>query len=84
MISQIVGISELYDQNGDRVSKNVKSCHICSMRLIGVFMAQYEKSETLFTYEVTNANHLLSLPDDWLRTELIDREGSLARIKRHS
>ena len=30
--SQIVGSGENCDQNGDRVSKNEKSCHICSMR----------------------------------------------------
>ena len=29
IISQIVGISEDCDQNGDRVSKNNVSCHIC-------------------------------------------------------
>ena len=42
------------------------------------------KNMRLSSDEVMNENHLLSLPDDWLRTELIDREGSLARIKRHS
>ena len=31
-ISQIVGVSAGCDQNDDRVSKNDKSCHICSMR----------------------------------------------------
>ena len=29
IISQIVRISWVCDQNGDRVSKNDKSCHIC-------------------------------------------------------
>ena len=33
IISQIVRVSEVCDQNGDRVSKNHKICHICSMRL---------------------------------------------------
>ena len=33
------------DQNGDRVSKNVKICHICKMRLLNVF-AQYKKYGT--------------------------------------
>ena len=42
IISQNVGISEVCDQNGVRVSKNNKSCHICSMRLKSV-LAQYEK-----------------------------------------
>ena len=36
IISRIVGISEGCDQNGDRVSKNDKSCHICIMRQKGV------------------------------------------------
>ena len=33
IISQIVGVSKISDQNGDKVSKNDKSCHICSKRL---------------------------------------------------
>ena len=36
IISQIVGISETFDQNGDRVAKNDKSCHICIMGIKGV------------------------------------------------
>ena len=32
-IIQIVEISEAFDQNSDRVSKNYKSCHTCSIRL---------------------------------------------------
>ena len=36
MISQIVVSSSSCDQNGDRVSKKDKICHICSMRLKGV------------------------------------------------
>ena len=35
-ISQIVVSSSSCDQNGDRVSKKDKICHICSMRLKGV------------------------------------------------
>ena len=31
IISQIVGVSWVCDQNGGRVSKNDKICHICSM-----------------------------------------------------
>ena len=27
IIGQLVGVSEVFDQNGDRVSKNNKSCH---------------------------------------------------------
>ena len=42
IIGQHVGISEGCDQNGDRVSKNDKSCHICSMRLKAV-LVKYEK-----------------------------------------
>ena len=37
MISQIVGNGNNCDQNGDRVSKNHKSCHIFSMRLKRIF-----------------------------------------------
>ena len=33
IISQIAWVNEVCDQNGDRVSKNNKSCHICRMRL---------------------------------------------------
>ena len=33
IISQIVGSSWVYDQNGDMVSNNDKSFHICSLRL---------------------------------------------------
>ena len=44
--SQIVGISEGSDQNGDRVSKNDKSCHIHRMRPKGV-LVKYEKYVTL-------------------------------------
>ena len=33
IISQIVGISKICDQNGDGVSKNYKYSHICSMAL---------------------------------------------------
>ena len=33
IISQIVMISEVCDQNGDRVSKNDKSWHSCCIRL---------------------------------------------------
>ena len=36
IISQIVWIIEVCDQNGDRVSKTNQSCHIC-MRLKKVF-----------------------------------------------
>ena len=49
IISQIVRISEGCDQNGNRVSKNDKSCHICSMRLKGVLVT-YEKYGTMFIY----------------------------------
>ena len=41
-ISQIVWISEGCDQNGERVSKNAKSCHICRMKLKGVLL-KYER-----------------------------------------
>ena len=46
IVSQIVWISDECDQNGDRVSKNDKSCHICSTRQKGVFV-KYEKYGTL-------------------------------------
>ena len=42
IISRIVGISEDCDQNGERVSKTDKSCHVCIMRLKGV-LVKYEK-----------------------------------------
>ena len=37
IISQILEISKVHDQNGDRVSKNDKSYYICSIRLWSVF-----------------------------------------------
>ena len=46
IISQIVVISWGWDQNDDRVSKNNKSCHFCSMRLKSV-LVKYEKYGTL-------------------------------------
>ena len=33
-LCDIVQISEVCDQNCDRVSKNNKSCHICSINLV--------------------------------------------------
>ena len=49
IISQIVRIGEVCDQNGDRVSKNNKSCHICSMR-VKRLLVKYEKYGTLYMY----------------------------------
>ena len=37
IIGQIVGAWQKSDQNGDRVYKNDKSYHICSIRLIVTF-----------------------------------------------
>ena len=37
IISQIFGDSEICDQNGDRVSKSDKSCHIGSVKLKSFF-----------------------------------------------
>ena len=42
IICQIVRISEVCDQNGDRVSTNDKICHVCGIRLNRV-LAKYEK-----------------------------------------
>ena len=47
--TQIVGISEVCDPNGDRVSKSNKICHICNMRQKSVFV-KYEKNGTLSIY----------------------------------
>ena len=41
--NQIVGISKSWDQNGDRVSKYAKSCHVCSIKLKGLLMKCYCK-----------------------------------------
>ena len=46
IISHIVGISEVCDKNGDRVSKNDKSCYICIMG-IKMVLVEYEKYGTL-------------------------------------
>ena len=46
---KIVGISLICDKNGDRVSKNGKSSHICSMRL-KVVLVKYQKYRTLSMY----------------------------------
>ena len=40
--SQIVGIREGCDQNGERVSEKDESCHICIIRLRSV-LVRYEK-----------------------------------------
>ena len=45
----MVEVSEVYDQNGNRVSKNDKSCHIFGIRLKGVW-AKSEKYGTLSMY----------------------------------
>ena len=42
IICQIIGISEVCDQNGDRVSKKNKSYHICIIGLKG-FLAKHKK-----------------------------------------
>ena len=49
IISQIVRISEVCDQNGDRVFKNNKSCHIIVWGSKGL-LAKNEKYGTLFIY----------------------------------
>ena len=49
IISQIVRIGEVCDHIGDRVSKNDKSCHICSTRLKRTY-AKYEKYGALSIY----------------------------------
>ena len=51
IISQMVGISESCDPNVDRVSRNDKSCHICSLRLKDV-LVKYEKYGTLSIYNI--------------------------------
>ena len=47
IISQIVGIVEVCDQNGDRVSKNDKSYRICIMWL-KAFLDKNEKYGTIY------------------------------------
>ena len=44
--SEIVWVSKVCHQNVDRVSNNDKSCHICSIKLEGLFV-KYEKYGTL-------------------------------------
>ena len=39
---KLQGLLKAYVQNDDMVSKNDKSCHICSMKQKGVFLAKYE------------------------------------------
>ena len=52
---KFVGVSWVYDKNGDRVSKNDKSYHICSMRLKKV-LEKLENYETLSIYISNNAS----------------------------
>ena len=54
-----MGLEKVCDQNGDRVSKNDKSCHIYGIRLKCV-LSKYEKygtrlcmSDHLFTFCIT-------------------------------
>ena len=54
IISQIVQVNEVCDQNGDKVSKSNKSCHIYSIRQKGL-LALYEKCGTL---SVNDNGHL--------------------------
>ena len=76
IISQIVGISEYRDQNGDRVSKYDKSCNICSIKTIRVLAKyeQYEKCGTLSMHEAL-FDHLDTLsiiaPEKILRETVI-------------
>ena len=49
IISQIVQISKVCDQNGDRVSKNSKICHVWSVLLKGRF-SEIQKNGTLSIY----------------------------------
>ena len=41
------GLAKVCDQNGDRLSKNDRSCHICSMIQKNVFFARHEKYEMM-------------------------------------
>ena len=50
---QILEISKVSDQNGDRVSKNGKSCHIYNKRVKGV-LAKYEKYGICLHISLTN------------------------------
>ena len=61
--SQIVGVSKICDQNGDRVSKNVKSCHICSMRLKRLLTENKKNMELCLyvTYEVISLHECTEL-----------------------
>ena len=45
--NQIVGINEVCNQNYDWVSKNDKSCHICSIKAKRFLLPKYEKCGTL-------------------------------------
>ena len=44
--TKCVGFCGGCDQNGDRVSKNGKSCHIC-IRWLRMVLVSYEKNGTL-------------------------------------
>ena len=48
---KLLGLKKVYDQKGDRVSKNDKSCHICSLRPKGVFLVTYENYGTLSLHD---------------------------------
>ena len=39
IISQIIGSGKCCDPSSDRVSKDNKSCHICGLRLYGLYVA---------------------------------------------
>ena len=53
IIGQIVGESKNYDQNSDRVSRNDKSCNICSLRQKGLIV-KYGKHGTLSIFYVSS------------------------------
>ena len=83
------GISEVWDQSGDKVSKNFKSCHICCIRWL--FLTEYEKYGTLCICEqvinlVDNFSEELrfwTFPDiQWLkRSQFVNGPKSGASLK---
>ena len=48
IISQIVGVSDVCDQNGDRITNNDKSCRVCSMRRKRLLVKKLEIWDTVF------------------------------------
>ena len=78
-IGKLSGLEKVCDQNGDRESKNDKSCHMYSIGLKCV-LAKYEKYGTLSIYVWLSIYFLYHLILDVIITEMLIKDPILTDI----